>query len=55
MIEIIQADYALPEHGQAIVQLMDAYARDPMGGGNGLSGYAKASRNHIRYNRTNSN
>jgi ribosomal protein S18 acetylase RimI-like enzyme len=43
MIEIIEADYSLPEHGIAIVQLMDAYARDPMGGGRGLSAQVKAN------------
>jgi ribosomal protein S18 acetylase RimI-like enzyme len=43
MVEIIQADYALPEHGRAIVRLMDEYASDPMGGGKGLSDYAKAN------------
>jgi GNAT superfamily N-acetyltransferase len=43
MLRIIQADYTLPEHEHAIVQLMDAYASDPMGGGKGLSDYAKAN------------
>jgi GNAT superfamily N-acetyltransferase len=43
VIEIIEADYGLPAHGTAIVQLMDAYACDPMGGGKGLSDYAKAN------------
>jgi hypothetical protein len=43
MVEIIQADYGLPEHGAAIVRLMDAYASDPMGGGQGLSEFAKAN------------
>jgi ribosomal protein S18 acetylase RimI-like enzyme len=42
-IEIIEADYSLPEHGRAIVQLMDAYARDPMGGGRGLSAQVKSN------------
>lgn len=32
MIEIITADPSNPIHAQAIVQLMDEYARDPMGG-----------------------
>jgi ribosomal protein S18 acetylase RimI-like enzyme len=43
MIKIIAANYLLPEHGAAIVQLMDEYASDPMGGGQGLSDYAKAN------------
>jgi len=37
MIEIITADPSNPIHAQAIVQLMDEYARDPMGGGQPLS------------------
>jgi ribosomal protein S18 acetylase RimI-like enzyme len=40
-IAVVRANYALPEQGQAIVQLMDTYAADPMGGGTGLSDYAK--------------
>jgi GNAT superfamily N-acetyltransferase len=43
MLEIIQADYTLPKHAGAIVQLMDEYACDPMGGGKGLSDYAKTN------------
>jgi ribosomal protein S18 acetylase RimI-like enzyme len=42
MVNIIKADYLLPEHGAAIVRLMDEYAQDPMGGGQGLSEHAKA-------------
>jgi ribosomal protein S18 acetylase RimI-like enzyme len=33
MIEIQQANLSLSEHGQAVIELLDAYARDPMGGG----------------------
>ncbi|WP_456375696.1 GNAT family N-acetyltransferase [Thiolapillus sp.] len=36
MIEIILADYHNPAHQQALLLLLDAYARDPMGGGQGL-------------------
>jgi GNAT superfamily N-acetyltransferase len=43
MVEIVQADYGLPEHGSAIVRLMDAYASDPMGGGQRLSEFAQAN------------
>lgn len=32
-VEIVQADYGNPIHAAAIVGLLDAYARDPMGGG----------------------
>jgi ribosomal protein S18 acetylase RimI-like enzyme len=41
MIKIIEADLNVPTHAAALVQLMDAYALDPMGGGQGLSDYAK--------------
>lgn len=34
--DIIRADYADPAHGAAIRQLLDVYARDPMGGGTPL-------------------
>ena len=34
---VIDADYHNPEHAKAIVALMDAYARDPMGGAEPLS------------------
>lgn len=43
MIEIIEADLSLPAHADAMVQLMDEYALDPMGGGKGLSDYVKAN------------
>jgi ribosomal protein S18 acetylase RimI-like enzyme len=36
-----RADYADPVDGHAMVQLLDAYASDPAGGGQPLSGYAK--------------
>jgi ribosomal protein S18 acetylase RimI-like enzyme len=42
-IEIIEANLAIAEHGDAIVLLMDEYARDPMGGGQSLSNYAKTN------------
>jgi GNAT superfamily N-acetyltransferase len=41
-IEIIEADLVIAEHARAVIALMDEYARDPMGGGGGLSDYAKA-------------
>ncbi len=37
MIEVFQADYANPRHGEALLRLLEAYASDPMGGGAGLS------------------
>jgi ribosomal protein S18 acetylase RimI-like enzyme len=41
-IRICRADYANPRHAEALVSLLDAYAHDPMGGGAGLSDFAKA-------------
>lgn len=38
---ICRADYANPRHAAALVSLLDGYARDPMGGGEGLSEFAK--------------
>ncbi len=34
---IIRADYANAEHAAAVIDLLDAYARDPMGGATPLS------------------
>lgn len=42
-IRIGRADYANPRHAAALVSLLDAYARDPMGGGEALSDFAKAN------------
>ena len=42
-IDIIEANLAVVEHANAIIMLMDEYARDPMGGGQGLSDYAKTN------------
>jgi ribosomal protein S18 acetylase RimI-like enzyme len=41
MIEIIEANLNLPAHAEALVQLLDIYARDPLGGGQGLSDFTK--------------
>lgn len=41
MIEIIEADLSLPAHADAIVSLLNDYALDPMGGGDGLSAFAR--------------
>ena len=40
---VTRADLSRPEHAQALIRLMDEYASDPMGGGTGLSDYAKAN------------
>src|SRR5690606_28895520 len=38
----LRASYADPRHAAALVLLLDAYARDPAGGGDGLSEFARA-------------
>ncbi len=35
-MQIVRADYYRPEHARAIGELLDVYARDPMGGGRPL-------------------
>ena len=40
-LRVCRADYRHPAHGQALVDLLDAYARDPAGGGQPLSDFAK--------------
>ena len=35
-IDVVRADYRSPDHAALIVDLLDAYARDPMGGGEPL-------------------
>jgi ribosomal protein S18 acetylase RimI-like enzyme len=42
-ITVLRADYANPAHAAALVLLLNAYAADPMGGGEGLSDFAKAN------------
>ena len=40
-LRICRADYNNPAHASAVVQLLDAYAQDPAGGGEALSDFAK--------------
>lgn len=42
-IRVVRADYENPTHAAALVALLDAYALDPMGGGEGLSEFAKTA------------
>lgn len=42
-VRVCRADYGQADHALALVTLLDAYARDPMGGGCGLSDYARAN------------
>lgn len=41
MVEIVRADWSQPAHAQAAVALLDAYARDPAGGGKALSAFTR--------------
>ena len=43
MIEIVRARYDEPTHAAALVELLDAYACDPAGGGEALSEFARTS------------
>lgn len=40
-MHIVRADYANAGHARALVQLLDAYARDAAGGGEPLSAFAR--------------
>jgi ribosomal protein S18 acetylase RimI-like enzyme len=42
-IRLCRVDYLNPRHAAALVGLLDAYAQDPMGGGEGLTAFAKAN------------
>ena len=42
-VTAVRANYANPVHAMALVMLLDAYAQDPMGGGQALSEFAKAN------------
>lgn len=42
-LTLCQADYANPMHMRALLDLLDGYARDPMGGAEPLSDFAKAN------------
>lgn len=41
MPEVMRADLTRPEHAQALVELLNHYACDPMGGGKPLSGWVQ--------------
>lgn len=53
MINILEANPLNPVHAKAIVQLMDEYARDPMGGGQPLSETVKTNLPMALSNRSN--
>ncbi|MBV1732689.1 MAG: GNAT family N-acetyltransferase, partial [Hydrogenophaga sp.] len=41
-VSVRRADYANPHDAASLVMLLDAYASDPAGGGDGLSDFAKS-------------
>ncbi|HQS82487.1 MAG TPA: GNAT family N-acetyltransferase [Thiobacillus sp.] len=41
MIDIVRARYDDPAHAAALLELLDAYARDPAGGGEALGDFAR--------------
>ena len=43
MLELVRVCYDDPTHASALVELLDAYARDPAGGGEPLSDFARAN------------
>ena len=40
-VKLLQADYQNPQHAADLLMLLNAYALDPMGGGEALSDYVK--------------
>ncbi|MES2980186.1 MAG: GNAT family N-acetyltransferase [Pseudomonadota bacterium] len=42
-LRVLRADYANPSHAKVLIDLLDAYARDPAGGGEPLSDFARAN------------
>jgi len=42
-LNVLRADYADPAHATALVELLDAYARDPFGGGHALEPYTRSN------------
>lgn len=42
-VRVCRVNYGDPLHANALVSLLDAYARDPMGGGEPLSDFAKVN------------
>lgn len=40
-LSIVRADYGDPVHARALVDMLDAYAQDPAGGGKALSHFAR--------------
>lgn len=51
MTEIVIADLTDTRHADALVDLLDCYARDPLGGGTGLSHYARDNITRVLHER----
>jgi len=43
VIRIVKADFNNPQHGAALLTMLDAYASDPMGGGKGITPFVRAN------------
>ncbi|MFK8011328.1 MAG: GNAT family N-acetyltransferase [Marinicellaceae bacterium] len=52
-IKIIQANYNDPQHGRHIIEMLDCYANDPMGGNTALPDYVAQNLVHALSNRSN--
>lgn len=51
-IKIIQANYNNPQHGRHIIELLDCYANDPMGGNEALPDFVAQNLIHALSNRS---
>ena len=43
VLSVVRVDYANPRHAEALVSMLDAYARDPAGGGTPLGEFARTN------------
>jgi hypothetical protein len=43
MLNIVNVDFNKPQHAKDLVDMLNMYALDPMGGGETLSDYAQAN------------
>ena len=51
-IKIIQANYNNPQHGRHIIEMLDCYANDPMGGNQALPDFVAQNLVHCLSNRS---
>lgn len=52
-IKIIQSNYNNPQHGRHIIEMLDCYANDPMGGNEALPDFVAQNLVHELSNRSN--